>query len=85
MDLDDFIITVFCRIDEAIPLVLDSQRLRERGPAPTLCDSEVVTMEVVGEYLGLEQVSRLFAYFRRHYAHFFPVCAGRIERRCPAS
>ena len=54
MDLDDFIITVFCRIDEAIPLVLDSQRLRERGPAPTLCDSEVVTMEVVGEYLGLE-------------------------------
>jgi hypothetical protein len=29
-------------------------------------------MEVVGEYLGLAQDSALFAYFRRHYAHFFP-------------
>jgi hypothetical protein len=72
MDLDDFIITVFCLIDEAIPRVLDGQRLRQRGPAPRLCDSEVVTMEIVGEYLGLEQESRLFAYFRHHYAHFFP-------------
>ncbi len=72
MDLDDFIITVFCWIDEAIPTVLEGQRLRQRGPAPTLCDSEVVTMEIVGEYLGLGQDAALFAYFRRHYAHFFP-------------
>ena len=72
MDLDDFIIAVFCVVDEAVPQVLGSQRLRERGPRPTLADSEVITMEVVGEYLGLEQDSALFAYFRRHYAHFFP-------------
>ncbi len=72
MDLDDFIIAVFCHIDEAIPTVLGGQRLRQRGASPTLADSEVITMEVVGEYLGLEQDSALFAYFRRHYAHFFP-------------
>lgn len=72
MDLDDFIITIFCWIDEAIPRVLDGQRLRQRGPMPLLCDSEVMTMEIVGEYLGLEQEKALFAYFRRHYAHFFP-------------
>lgn len=72
MDLDDFIITVFCLVDEAIPATLNGQRLRKRGPHPILADSEVITMEVVGEYLGLEQDSRLFAYFRRHYAHFFP-------------
>lgn len=72
MDLDDFIITVFCVVDEAIPEILDGHRLRQRGPAPTLYDSEVVTMEIVGEYLGLEQEQALFAYFRRHYAHFFP-------------
>ena len=72
MDLDDFIITVFCVVDEAIPAVLEGQRLRERGPMPTLTDSEVVTMEIVGEYLGLEQERALFAYFQRHYAHFFP-------------
>lgn len=72
MDLDDFIIAVFCGVDEAIPHALSGQRLRERGPQPLLADSEVITMEVVGEYLGLEQDSALFAYFRRHYAHFFP-------------
>lgn len=72
MDLDDFIITVFCVVDEMTPVALNEQRLRQRGPTPRLTDSEVITMEVVGEYLGLEQDSALFAYFRRHYTHFFP-------------
>ena len=72
MDLDDFIIAVFCVIDEAMAPVVGGHRLRQRGPQPVLADSEVLTMEVVGEYLGLEQDSALFAYFRRHYAHFFP-------------
>ena len=82
MDLDDFIITVFCLVDEAIPATLNGQRLRKRGPQPTLADSEVLTMEVVGEYLGLAQDSALFAYFRRHYAHFFPALRStRASRR----
>lgn len=72
MDLDDFIITVFCIVDEALPRLPSGQRIRQRGPHPTLWDSEVLTMEVVGAYLGLEQESALFAYFRHHYAHFFP-------------
>ena len=53
MDLDDFIITVFCFVDDALKQCLDGERLRRRGPSPTLADSEVLTMEVVGEYLGL--------------------------------
>jgi len=76
MDLDDVIIAVFCWIDEALPQVTGGQRLRQRGPAPVLSDSEVLTMEVVGTYRGLSQDRALFAYFRRHYAHFFP-------RLCP--
>jgi hypothetical protein len=79
MDLDDFIIAVFCLVDEAIPRVTGGHRLRERGPEPTLADSEVLTMAVVGEYLGLIQDSSLFAYFRQHYAHFFPALA-RLHR-----
>jgi hypothetical protein len=64
LDLDDFTITVFCLVDEAIPATLNGQRLRKRGPQPVLADSEVVTMESVGEYLGLAQDSRFFASFR---------------------
>ena len=75
MNLDDLIITCFCWIDETMPMIICDQRLRTRGPAPKLTDSEVVTMEIVGSYLGLSQDTALFAYFQRHYTHFFPVMA----------
>lgn len=70
MDLDDFIIAVFYVVDEAVPVISEVRRLRQRELEPTLAGSEVLTMEVVSEYLGLPQDSALFAYFRRHYAHF---------------
>lgn len=56
--------------------MIKDQRLRARGPAPKLSESEVITMEVVGSYLGLSQDSALFASFQRHYAHFFPALIG---------
>ena len=69
MVLNTFIIAVFCFIDDRIA---ELGPLRARGPAPRLCDSEVITIEVVGEFLGLDEDTELFAYFRCHYAHFFP-------------
>ncbi len=33
-------------------------------------------MEVVGSYLGCRQDKELFAYFQRHYTHFFPALSG---------
>jgi hypothetical protein len=61
MDLSTFIVAVFCLIDDWLK---DLGRLRARGPAPTLCDSEVLTIEIVGEFLGLDEDTELFAYFR---------------------
>ena len=52
MDLNTFIVSVFCLIDDRIK---DLGRLRGRGPTPTLCDSEVLTIEVVGEFLGMDE------------------------------
>lgn len=68
MDITTFIIATFCLIDDQ----LAGKRLRQRGPQPTLKDSEVLTIEVVGEFLGLEADSDIFTYFRRHYADWFP-------------
>ncbi len=70
MNLDDFIITCFCVLDEMLPTVTTGKRLRERGPMPKLAVSLVVMIEVVGTYLGLSQDQEVFDYFRRHYAHF---------------
>ena len=79
MDLDSFIITVFCLVDDATKEILQGRRLRQRGPNPTMADSEVLTMEVVGEYLGLSQDQAIYRYFRRHYSHFFPALK-RVHR-----
>lgn len=49
MDLSTFIVAVFCLIDDRLK---KERRIRRRGPAPKLSDSEVLTMEIVGEFLG---------------------------------
>jgi hypothetical protein len=72
MDLDTLIVTVFSILDDALDEVLDGESLRQRGPAPILSDAEVLTIEVVGEYLSLYCDRAIFDYFRRHYSHFFP-------------
>ena len=79
MDLDSFIVAVFCAVDDGLAAELGGRRLRRRGPAPVLADSEVLTMEVVGEFLGLEQDAAIDRYFRRHWPHFFPALA-RVDR-----
>ena len=72
MDLDTFITTVFCEVDDMLPSLLGRRCLRSRGPDPTLSDGEVLTIEMVGEFLGLDQDKAIFDYFRRYYGHFFP-------------
>ena len=70
MDLSTFIVGVFCLIDDR--LQGRHRSYRSRGPAPKLSDSEVITMEVVGEFLGIGTDSGIYTYFGRHYAHYFP-------------
>jgi len=68
MDITTFLISVFCLLDDQ----LAARRLRQRGPRPTLSDSEVLTMEVIGEFLGLDADSAIFHFFRHYYADWFP-------------
>ena len=68
MDITTFKIAVFCLIDD----FLIGKRLRKRGPQPRLRDSEVLTIEVVGEFLGIDTESGIFTHFCRHYSDWFP-------------
>jgi hypothetical protein len=79
VDLETFIVAVFVQLDDGLQAWLGGRRLRQRGPAPILADSEVLTMEVVGEYLGLDQDSSILAYFQRHHVALFPRI-GQIHR-----
>jgi hypothetical protein len=68
VDLSTFIVAVFCLIDDR----LQGRSIRQRGPAPKLSDSEVLTIEIVGEFLGLDTDKALYLFFQRHYAEWFP-------------
>ena len=68
MDISTFLTIVFCIVDDFVK----EQKLRQRGPEPKLSDSEVLTMEIVGEFLSIDQEEALFIYFRRHWADCFP-------------
>jgi hypothetical protein len=77
MPLEDFIITVFCWVEEHLDSLLGDHRLRQRGLAPKLTDSEVITLEVVGEFLGLDTDVGIWKYFRRHWPSWFPHLGSR--------
>ena len=79
MDLDTFIVATYCLIDDLMRQTLAGRRLRQRGPAPALDDREVITMEVVGEFLGLDTDKAIFLFFGRHYAEWFPAL-GKVHR-----
>ena len=68
MDLSTFIISVFCLVDDR----LKGRSIRSRGPAPKLSDAEVLTIEVVGEFLGIDTDKGIYLFFRRHYSEWFP-------------
>ena len=68
MDLNTFIVSVFCLLDDR----LKGHRIRGRGPNPKLSDSEVITIEVVGEFLGIDTDKGIYTYFKRHYGEWFP-------------
>jgi hypothetical protein len=58
-------------------VIKNTSPLRRGGFAPALSDAEVITMEICGEYFKFSTDKDLFAYFRTHYAHFFPQLTDR--------
>ncbi len=53
-------------------------RLRQRGFAPKLSDSEVLTVEIVGEFLDFDSDQQMWKYFRSHWKPWFPELGSRI-------
>jgi len=72
MSIEDFIIVVYCLIDDELKNLLGNKRLRQRGRRPKLEDSEVLAMEIVGEFLGKDCDTHIWTYFKSHWTHFFP-------------
>lgn len=67
MSLEQFVIVVYCMVDDLYGAVVGNVRLRARGPAPGLSDVDVIVMEIVGEFLGYHHDEKLWVYFSRHW------------------
>jgi hypothetical protein len=75
VDLESFTKAAYCLVDEVLTALAsdpDWRRLRQREPAPMLADGEVLTMAVMGEFLGYDQDVAIYHYFLRHHLGWFP-------------
>ena len=72
MKLLDYIINVFVMVYDFCTMRYPTRKLRQRGPKPKLSDSEVITLEIVGEYLGFDTDEGIYKYFSRHWHFLFP-------------
>ena len=77
MSIEDFITWAFCFIDDAVAEIEKKYSLITRGFAPKLSDSEVITMELVGEYLSVDADKCIWEYFKMHWAKLFPCIGAR--------
>jgi hypothetical protein len=74
MSPHDFLLHLFCLVDDELQ-ALGVGRLRARGPRPTLSDSEVIAIELAGEFWELDRDRSIYRYFRAHFRAEFPALA----------
>jgi len=76
MSVEDFIIYVYCCVEDVCHEIVKTP-LRCRGFQPKLTDSEVITMEIIGEFMGKDQDKGIWRYFRNHWHDWFPNLGSR--------
>jgi hypothetical protein len=79
MNLNDFIVNIFCETDDFMKKFFPERSLRTRGPLPQMADSEVLTIEIVGEILGFDTDKDIFGFFKSFYSHYFPNLTSRVS------
>ncbi len=63
----DFITEVYCFTDDEYKKLTKNNDLQSRGFNPKLSDSEVITMEIVGEYFDFHKDKVIWKYFLNSY------------------
>lgn len=71
MTFADYLLALFYHVDWALE-ALNLGRIRSRGPRPKLHDSEVITIELAGEFQGIDTDETIWEHFRRYHSGEFP-------------
>lgn len=79
MQVEDFIIATYIFVEKYYNIVANNLTLRSRGEMPALSDVEVITMEIVGEYMSFGSDKQIWFYFKTHWFHYFPKIGCRTS------
>jgi hypothetical protein len=84
MDTDTKLIAVYLWVCDCLDRMVGEARLRHRGFVPKLSDAELLTMEIVGELLGLRSDAAIWRYFKSHWSPWFPGLgsASNVAKPC---
>lgn len=72
MERDIFIISVYSLVVEIMQIIEKTYKFRSRGFAPKFTDSEVITIEICGEFFKIHEDKEIYNYFKLHYLEYFP-------------
>lgn len=81
LSLLDYIIETFIKIDDHLNKILKEygNPLRARGFKPKLSDSEVITIEMIGELCGIDSTVGIWRYAQKHWRILFPNLPSRSQ------
>ncbi|SNT70682.1 IS982 family transposase [Psychrobacter sp. LV10R520-6] len=71
MPIEEFIINIYLMVEHYYKTIV-TEPLRTGGYSPKLSDPEIICMEVVGEFLNMDQDKQIWQYFKQHWQAWFP-------------
>ena len=75
---EDFILTAFVIIDELyFQYVPDAVSKRRNVLNSKLSDSEIITISICGELIGVDSENAWFSFVKKNYHHLFPAIGSR--------
>ena len=83
MPIDEFIINIYLMVEQYYKIVV-TKPLRSAGYAPKLSDPEIICMEMVGEFLHLDQDKQIWQYFTQHSQDVYQPSAHTLTSQSTA-
>lgn len=80
LSFEDFILVIFVLIDDLYQVVSpNSVKFRPNFDKALLSDSEVITIAICGEILGIDSEKAWYSFIKKNYRHLFPKMCDRSQ------
>ena len=77
---EDFILVIFVLVDDLYKKVVPNQiKHRANVDKALLSDSEIITIALCGEIVGVDSENAWYAFVKKNYRHLFPKMCDRSQ------